>query len=78
MSTVDTEAVMAQLRAEAAAAGMSIVDLARHSKTSRSSLDLYLKGTRQMPLEVLYRIADVLDVEPATILSRAQERQANR
>ena len=69
-----TEAVMAQVRAEAAAAGISIYNLAQRCDISRSSLDLYLKGQRQMPLDVLYKIGAVLQVEPVTILARAQER----
>jgi transcriptional regulator with XRE-family HTH domain len=71
----DVAAVMAQVRAEAAAAGVSIGRLAVLASVTRSSLDLYLKGKRQMPMDVLYRIAAVVGVGPATILDRAAQRQ---
>jgi transcriptional regulator with XRE-family HTH domain len=67
-------AVMAQIRAEAAAAGISISALAREVDVSRSSLDLYLNGRRQMPIDVLYRIAAVIGIDTVVILARAEQR----
>jgi len=74
----DISAIMAQIRAEAAVANVSIVELAKSSNTARSSLDKYLRGQRQMPLDVLYRICQVLNIEPIVIIERARERNMPR
>ncbi|MDR1212797.1 MAG: helix-turn-helix transcriptional regulator [Propionibacteriaceae bacterium] len=65
---------MAQLKAEAAARDLSITRLARDAHMSRSSLDLHLKGRRQMPLDVFYNLCSVIGVDPVTVIRRAHSR----
>ncbi|MDR1214476.1 MAG: helix-turn-helix transcriptional regulator [Propionibacteriaceae bacterium] len=71
-------AVNAQLRAEIGAAGISVSEFCRRTRIPRPTLDRYLNGTRDMPLKVLHRAGLALDVEPAVILARADERRRSR
>jgi len=71
----DIAAVAAQLRAEISAAQMTVADVVRLSGISRPSMDRYLKGDRDIPMTVLYRIASILRVQPSTILQRAEQRR---
>jgi transcriptional regulator with XRE-family HTH domain len=73
----DTErrALVAQLRAEVAAAGLSVAELCRRSGIPRPTIDRYLSGLRDVPMPVFYQIAETVRVEPATILLRAKERK---
>jgi len=56
-----------QIRAEIAAAGMSISSVARDMDIARSALDNYVTGKRAIPVPVAYLDAQV-------IVQRAQER----
>ncbi|MDR1513864.1 MAG: helix-turn-helix transcriptional regulator [Propionibacteriaceae bacterium] len=71
-------AIMAQLRAEIAAAGLSVAELCRRAGVPRPTIDRYLAGERDMPLSTLHRIARAVRVEPATILARAKDRRGAR
>jgi len=70
----DVAVVAAQLRAEISAAQMTVADVARLSGIPRPSMDRYLKGKRDIPMTILYRIASTLRVQPSTILQRAEQR----
>ncbi len=67
-------AVGRQLKAEIAAAGSSIARMARDIDVSRSALDNYTTGKRDIPVPVLYLVSDVVGVAPHIILDRAAER----
>lgn len=67
-------AVGRQLKAEIAAAGSSIARMARDIDVSRSALDNYTTGKRDIPVPVLYRVSAVVGVPPHTILERAEDR----
>jgi transcriptional regulator with XRE-family HTH domain len=67
-------AVGRQLRAEIAAAGSSIAAMSRTIGIARSALDNYVTGKRAIPVPVLYSVCVAVDVEPHTILTRAEER----
>lgn len=67
-------AVGRQLKAEIAAAGSSIARMARDIDVSRSALDNYTTGKRDIPVPVLYLVSDVVGVPPPVILDRAAER----
>ncbi|WP_314423304.1 helix-turn-helix transcriptional regulator [uncultured Microbacterium sp.] len=67
-------AVGRQLKGEIAAAGSSIARMARDIDVSRSALDNYTTGKRDIPIPVLYRVCAVIGVAPHVILERAQER----
>jgi transcriptional regulator with XRE-family HTH domain len=68
--------VGAEIRAEAAAQGTRIKDLAARMGINRVVLIRYLDGTRDFPLTVLYRAAEALGVSPRVIIQRASERMA--
>lgn len=67
-------AVGRQLRAEIGAAGSSIAAMAREIGIARSALDNYVTGKRAIPVPILFAVSDAVDVEPHTLLSRAEER----
>jgi transcriptional regulator with XRE-family HTH domain len=67
-------AVGRQLKAEIFAAGSSIARMARDIDVSRSALDNYTTGKRDIPVPVLYLVSAVVGVEPHVILDRAEER----
>lgn len=66
--------VGAQLRAEIAAAGMSVAEAARRSGIPRQTLIRYLDGQREIPVPILYRIGALVDVTPGSIIERAGDR----
>lgn len=67
-------AVGRQIRAEISAAGSSIARMARDIEVSRSALDNYTTGKRDIPVPVLYRVCAVVGLQPHVLLSRAEER----
>ncbi|WP_156759524.1 helix-turn-helix domain-containing protein [Microbacterium karelineae] len=69
-------AMAAQIRAERAAAEMTIDQLAAASGMHKQTLMRYLKGTRDIPLAAFYAIADGLGVAPGDLLARAQARHS--
>lgn len=69
-----TLAVAAQLRAEIAAAGLSVVGAAKKSGVPRGTLVRYLDGTREIPVSVMYRLALALGVDVPTLIERADDR----
>lgn len=71
-------AVAAELRAERAAAGITIAALASDAGIPEVTLRRYLKNTRDLPLPALVALSFALGVNPAIILTRAQERAEQR
>jgi len=69
-----TLAVAAQLRAEIAAAGLSVVAASKRSGIPRGTLVRYLDGTREIPVSVMYRIAHALGLDVSTVAGRADDR----
>ncbi|WP_255304941.1 helix-turn-helix domain-containing protein [Microbacterium sp. 3J1] len=67
-------AVGRQLRAEIGAAGSSIAAMAREIGIARSALDNYVTGKRAIPVPILFAVSAAVDVEPHTVLDRAEER----
>ena len=63
-----------QIRAEIAAAGMSISSVARDMDIARSALDNYVTGKRAIPVPVAYRIGEIVGLDAQVIVQRAQER----
>lgn len=70
----ESQAVAAQLRAERAAAELTIDQLSDRSGIHKQTLMRYLKGTREIPLASFYAIADGLGVTADELLERAQRR----
>jgi transcriptional regulator with XRE-family HTH domain len=66
--------VAAQLRAEAAAQGITVVELARRSGINRETLDRWLKGERAISVPTMFQLAQVLGVDPFVVVKRAEER----
>lgn len=67
-------AVISQINAEIAAAGMSKVELAKKAGIPNSTLARYLKGERDIPLPVFAGIADALGITYVELSARAQRR----
>lgn len=67
-------AVISQINAEIAAAGMNKVELAKKSGIPNSTLSRYLKGERDIPLPVFAGIADALGITYVELSARAQRR----
>lgn len=67
-------ALVAEIRAEAAAQCIGTTDLAARAGISKPSAYRYLAGERDLPLSVLLDFARVLDVSAADLLDRAQKR----
>lgn len=68
------QAVAAQAKAEASAAGFSVARLARDAGMNRESLDRWLKGERPMSIPTLFQIAETIGLDPHLIVTRAEER----
>lgn len=68
------QAVAAQAKAEASAAGYSVSKLARDAGMNRETLDRWLKGERPMSIPTLFQIAETIGIDPHLIITRAEER----
>jgi transcriptional regulator with XRE-family HTH domain len=66
-------AVVRQLKAERAASGMTIEDLAKASGIPVRSLVRYLNFERAISLDMVDKLASGLGLSPATLLTRARE-----
>ncbi len=67
-------AIGKQIRAEIAAAGLSISSVARDLGIARSALDNYVTGKRAIPVPIAYQVGEIVGVDPQVIVQRAQER----
>lgn len=67
-------AVAAQLRAERAALGWTIDELAQRADIPAISVRRYLKGERQIDVSVLYALASALGLTAGQVVEAAQER----
>jgi transcriptional regulator with XRE-family HTH domain len=73
-SRAEVRAVAAQIRAELAAAGLTVTAAVKLTGIPRPTIDRYLKGERDIPLAKLMTIARALDIDAHVILRRASER----
>jgi transcriptional regulator with XRE-family HTH domain len=71
-------ALGAQVRAEAAARGVTIKALAAAIGKDRSQLIRYLDGERDFPVSVVYAVADALDMSVSLLISRGVDRLEER
>lgn len=70
-----TEAILAQLRAEIAASDHgNMKAVAAEMEIDYWTLRKYLRGEREMPLDVLTRVTTVLGLDLSALASRARER----
>lgn len=67
-------AVGQELQGQISAAGSNIAEMARKIGISRSALDNYTKGKRDIPVPVLYTVCTVIRRNPHTMLRLAEER----
>ena len=76
MTSIDprTIALGQEIRAEAAALGITLKALAQTVHIDRTSLYYYLDGKRDMPLPVLRNIAAALRLSPSELLDRGEDR----
>lgn len=63
-----------QIRAEIAAGGSSIAAMSRAINVARSTLDNYVTGERAIPVTVAYAICEELNISPADVIRRAEDR----
>ena len=68
------EALGKEIRAEAAAQRISLVDLAKSAGITLSTIYLYLDAERDLPIGALYRIADVFRIPGGELVARAESR----
>ena len=68
-------AVVAQIKAERAVLGIQLGDLAERVGIDVRTQNRYFKGEREMTIGMVDRYAQALDIELATLLARARERQ---
>lgn len=66
--------VGSRLRAEAAGKRLSVVKLSTLSGIERNTLTRYLNGERAIPLPILYRVAEVLEMTPEQVIVDATAR----
>lgn len=66
-------AVAAELRAERARKGITLDALAAASDTAKSSVQRYLKGTREIPITAFLALCQALEVSPVEIFDRASK-----
>lgn len=69
-------AVVAQIAAERATRRMSVNELAKRVGIHPGSMPRYMSGERHLTLGMVERFALALDIDLATLLSRADERQS--
>lgn len=69
-----TQALGAEIRAEAAARKIPITRLAEAAGVGRVTLYRYLDATRDMPVAVFLDLSDTLGVRADVLMTRAQER----
>lgn len=68
------DALSAQLRAEKAAAQLSLDELAEKSGVPRPTLQRYIAGERDIPSSRLDHIAHALGLTTSDLVARAEER----
>lgn len=69
-----TEALGAEIRAEAAAQRITIAELARAADVNRSSLYTWLDAKTAFPVQGLEAFANVLRIRPSVLVARAEQR----
>ena len=64
-------AIAQQLRAEIAAAGLTVSTVATRTGIPRVSIDRWVKGTRLVTIANLYRICAAIELDPRLLIERA-------
>ena len=65
------QAVAQQLRAEIAAAGLTVATIAKRGDIPRVSLDRWIKGERPLTVANLYRVCAAIPIDPRVLIERA-------
>lgn len=71
-------AVVAQINAEIAGAGLNRAELARRIDVNYVQLGRYLTGDREIPMRIIYAIVEQLPIDEATLFRRARDRSRHR
>ena len=71
-----THAVLLQVKAEIRAHDESITSVARKLGRNYDTIRRYVMGEKDIPVDVLWSILDVLDVDPEVFMRRARDRLA--
>lgn len=71
-------AVLAQLNAEASAAGYSVKTLAAAVDKDYSTFRRYMNGEREMPIRLLWQVLEQLDLSVDVFTDRARRRLEQR
>lgn len=69
-----TEALGAEIRAEAAAQRITIAELAKRADVNRSSLYTWIDAKTAFPVQGLEAVANVLRVRASELVARAEQR----
>lgn len=69
-------ALVAVIRAEMAAQGISQVELAERTEVSRIAMSRYMRGLRTMPVDVYLRISWELGMQPQDLMRQAEVRSS--
>ena len=69
-----TEALGAEIRAEAAAQRITIAELAKRADVNRSSLYTWIDAKTAFPVQGLEAVANVLRVRASELIARAEHR----
>lgn len=69
-----SEALGAEVRAEAAAQRLTVAELAHKANVNRSSLYTWLDAKAAFPVNGLAALAATLRIEPHVLIRRAEER----
>lgn len=69
-----TEALGAEIRAEAAAQRITIAELAKRADVNRSSLYTWIDAKTAFPVQGLEAVANVLRVRASELVARAEHR----
>lgn len=69
-----TQAVLTQLQAEIKAHGETITSVSRTMGRNYDTIRRYVIGEKDMPVDVLWAVLDVLKIEPDVFMKRARER----
>lgn len=67
-------ALAIQIKVELVERGMTQKELAEMAGVGRPAMNLYLNGTRSMPMPTFFGVASALGLSPQELMSRAEAR----
>lgn len=67
-------ALIATIKAEMAARGLTQAELAAEIEISREAMGRYLRGTRVIPTDVYFRMGEAFGFGPSELMARAEKR----